>query len=81
MAAAVTWTLEAFERDPGDELVAEWPLSIDSSAVAKIFGVPEEMAAVGGHRVQREHLDDLAPYLREPIDLERFDYFVEATAG
>ena len=68
-----------FEKDPGDALVGEADLlNITLSMLQTLFGVPAENPMYDCWPVRSEHLEGLTPHVSVEIDLDRYDYFVDA---
>jgi hypothetical protein len=76
---AVKRVVTAYERDPGDALVDEWPITgLELSDLQKIFGRPPDDPMYECYPVRPEHLAALERHVDHAIDLERYEYFVEA---
>jgi len=73
--------LTAFQRDPRDDFVGEWQvkgLSLDQ--LQRLFGLPSDDPMIGGFRVTKAQADALSRATGITVDLEQYDYFVEALA-
>jgi hypothetical protein len=79
MEPGITRVMTAYERDPGDALVAEWPLSgIELPELRRLFGAAEDDPMFACWPVRPEHVERLSRAVDREIDLNRFEYFVEA---
>jgi hypothetical protein len=66
----------------GDELIGEVPLdSLSLDALRALFGAPAHDPMYDSFPVRTEHIAILQSKVNHPIDLERYDYFVEADAA
>jgi hypothetical protein len=73
--------LRAFHRDPRDELVAEWPIEdLSLPELQQLFGVPRRDPMFDSFRVTGAQVEPLSRATGVSIDLQRYDYFVEADA-
>jgi hypothetical protein len=80
--AAIERVLTAFERDPDDGLVGEWSLQgIELPELQRLFGVLDDDPMYDCFRVEQKHVGRLQQAVAHQIDLERFEYFVEAYRG
>jgi hypothetical protein len=80
--AAIERVLAAYEREPGEEFVDEWPLErIGLPELQGLFGVSEHDPMYDCFPVTEKQLARLQQAVTHKIDLERFDYFVEAYTG
>ena len=80
--ACVRRMLRWFEKSTGDSLAGEAELcDVTLPDLQDIFGVPQGDPMYDCWPVRAEHLPALSPYVPVPIDLTKFDYFVEADAG
>jgi hypothetical protein len=72
-------TLTYFSKET-DELVGELPLvGIDLAALQRIFHVEPDDPMYESYIVSPEHVPAIQPHVSETIDLDRYDYFIEAT--
>jgi hypothetical protein len=63
-----------------DELAGEWPLlGIELADLQRLFGVESDDPMYECYIVGPEHVAGLQPHVSEKIDLERYDYFVDAS--
>ena len=73
-------TLTYFAKED-DELAGELLLvGIDLVGLQAIFGVESDDPMYYCYIVGPEHVAALQPHVAETIDLERYDYFVDATS-
>jgi hypothetical protein len=76
------YVLIAFEKDPGDALVGEWPLEgISLAELQEVFGLPVDEPLYDSYPVRAGDVPRLQETVSHQIDLEARDYFVEARAG
>jgi hypothetical protein len=79
MEVGITRVLVAFEREPGEELVAEWPLAgLEAPELRELFGAAGDDPMYDCWPVADEHVRRLGRAAEHAIDLSRYDYFVEA---
>ena len=72
-------TLAYFSKE-NDELVGEVPLvGIDLAGLQRIFHVEPDDPMYESYIVGPAHVFAIQPHVSETIDLDRYDYFVEAT--
>jgi hypothetical protein len=77
--AEVRRFLRAFEREPGDDLIEEWPLDeLSLSDLQALFGVGDDDPMYDSFRVTEEHAEPLRRVTSADIDLRQYEYFVEA---
>jgi hypothetical protein len=71
-----------YEKDPGDALVGECELKgIRLEDIRKLFNEPEDDPLMYYcYEVKEAHVPFLQPYCDHRIDLEAYDYRVEAAA-
>jgi hypothetical protein len=75
----ITRVLVAYERDPGEDLVGEWMLKgIDAAELRRLFGARDDDPMYDCWPVAREHVERLTVAVDHELDLEHYDYFVEA---
>jgi hypothetical protein len=73
--------LVAFRRDPGEQLVGKWELrGISLPELRALFGADATDPMYDSWPVGSEHVTRLTLAADHEIDLEAFDYFVEAGA-
>jgi hypothetical protein len=78
---AVQRVLRAFERDPGEALIGTWPLKgIKLVELQELFKLPPDDPMYACYPVETRHVPRLQAAVSHKIDLEAFDYFVEADA-
>jgi hypothetical protein len=71
--------LRAYRRDPHDELVGEWPIrGLTRQGLNELFGAADEMYDC--YPVREEQAPALERATGIALDLDRYDYFVEADA-
>lgn len=76
------YVLIAFEKDPGEALIGEWPLDgISLAELQQMFGLPVDEPLYDSYPVRAVDVPRLQETLSHEIDLEAFDYFVEARGG
>jgi hypothetical protein len=76
------YVLIAFERDPGDALVGEWPLEgIDLTELREMFELPADEPLYDSYPVRAVDVPRLQETVSHKIDLDAFEYFVEARAS
>ena len=77
--AEVNWILRAFRRDPYEDLVGEWPIrGLGLSDFQELFDETSEVFE--SYPVSQEQVLTLEPATGIVLDLDRFEYFVEADA-
>jgi hypothetical protein len=82
MEPGITRVMTAYERDPGGALAAEWPLrGIGLPELRRLFGAAEDDPMFACWPVRPEHVEELSRAVGREIDLDRFEYFVEAWRG
>lgn len=70
-----------YEKDPGNAMVGEAYLhDITLSKLQALFNVPAENPMYDCWPVRPEHLSALIPHLSVQMELDRYEYFVEADA-
>jgi hypothetical protein len=76
------YVLIAFEKDPGDALVGEWPMEgISLAELQEMFGLPMDEPLYDSYPVRLGDVPRIQETVSHQIDLEARDYFVEARAG
>ena len=71
--------LVAYERDPGEELVGEWPLkAISLEELRELFAIAATDPMYDVYAVTEDHVNRLQRCVDHRIDLRARDYFVEA---
>lgn len=68
-----------FRRD-NETLADELPLDVPIAALQALFGVATDNPMLECYPVTERERDQVEAWLGVRLDLERFDYFVEATA-
>jgi hypothetical protein len=71
-----------FEKDPGEAMIGKCELKgIKLEDIRKLFNEPEDDPLMYYcYPVQGSHVPFLQPYCEHKIDLDSYDYFVEASA-
>jgi hypothetical protein len=71
--------LRALQRDPGDALVGEWPIrGLGLPELQELFGETNEM--YDSYPVRQAQVAALERATGITLDLDRYDYFVDADA-
>ena len=70
------YILARFEKDPGDEHIGDSELNISEAELQKLYGLDEPIVAC--YDVEPQHLNLLQTKTNHKIDLDKYDYFVEA---
>ena len=70
------YILARFEKDPGDAHIGDVDLNISEEELQKLFGLDEPIIAC--YDVEPQHLHLLQTKTTHRIDLDQYDYFVEA---
>ena len=64
-----------------EELAGEIPLELTAREVRRILGLPPRSLLTDSIPVTRQHVAALKTRVRHPLDLARFDYFIEAASS
>ena len=76
----VVWVLQAYQKE-GDAFVAEWPLKdISINTLHNLFQQPQDDPMYDSYPVSKQQLKALQSHTDHPIDLQKYDYFVECYA-
>jgi hypothetical protein len=71
------WVVRAFAKS-ADHLAGEIALhDFTADVIRQFFNVAPEDPMYDAYPVSREIAEVLSPHLAEPLDLEKYDYFVE----
>ena len=70
------YILARFEKDPGDAHIGDAELNISEIELQKLYGLDEPIIAC--YDVEPQHLNVLQEYTNHKIELDKYDYFVEA---
>ncbi|MDQ2687745.1 MAG: cloacin immunity family protein [Armatimonadota bacterium] len=75
--SSVKWVLSAYRKQE-DYPVDERPLPhVDTAILQKLFGQPLDNPMYDVYPVSEEQAKRLQPYAGHPLDLRKYDYFVE----
>ena len=73
--------LRAFHRDPRDDLAAEWPIEgLSLADLQELFSVASDDPMYDSFPVTEAQVEPLNRATGISIDLQRYDYFVDADA-
>ena len=79
--SGVTRMIRWFQKDPGEEFVGEATLrDVDLGELQRLFSVPRDNPMYESYPVRQEHVSTLQAHVDVPIELDRYEYFVEADA-
>ena len=70
--------LRAFETDPGDRFVGEWPLAgATLDELRTLFSAEADDPMYGSFPVEASHVSKLQCWTDHHIDVAKLDYFVD----
>jgi hypothetical protein len=79
MEVGITRVLVAYQPEPGEGLVAQWPLvGIELPELRDLFGVADDNPMYDCWAVDARHVERLSHAVDHELDLTSHDYFVEA---